>query len=78
MGPIPSEDPRDPHWQRETALTVRDLVLEHERILRGEDGLVWWRAEVRGMVTLVRFGIGTSVLSAIVSILALVQLMQKP
>lgn len=40
------------------------------------DSLREWRAEVRGITTLVKFAIGTSLIGAIVSILTLVNLIQ--
>ncbi len=58
---------------QESAVSVRELVLEHERLLRGPGGLMEWRAEIRGMITLVKFGVGTSMLSAIVSIWAILE-----
>lgn len=61
-----NEDPRDPHWYRDPM-----MIEDHERLNELWD----WRSEVRGMVGLLKFAVGASLLSAGVSILALMQLL---
>ena len=67
-----AEDPRDPHWVRESAVSVRDMVLDHDRRL---DTLDAWRNELRGAFALMKIALGTSIVSAAVSILALAQIL---
>ena len=58
----------DPGNGSGVGLTVREMVLDHDRKL---DSLLAWRSEVRGVVALVKITLGTSILSAVVAILAI-------
>jgi len=55
-----------------TAVSVRDMVLDHDRKI---DSLNDWRNEIRGALSLMRLAFGASILSALVSILAVVQML---
>lgn len=56
----------------DAVVTVRDMLLDHDRRI---DSLDLWRAELRGAMALMKLALGTSVLSAVVSILALAERM---
>lgn len=58
-----------------TAVSVRDMVLDHDRKL---DSLLTWRSEIRGALSLMKVAFGASILSAVVSILAVVQMLAGP
>ena len=52
-------------------LSLRDMVLDHDRKL---DDVLSWRSEMRGAIALMKFAFGASILSAVVSIAAVVQM----
>lgn len=51
------------------------MVLDHDRKL---DSLLTWRSEIRGALSLMKVAFGASILSAVVSILAVVQMLAGP
>ena len=55
-----------------SAVSIRDMVLDHDGKL---DLLLEWRSEIRGALGLMKVAFGASILSAVVSILAVVQMM---
>lgn len=59
----------EPYPHGEAALSVRDMVLAHDRAI---DDLTAWRSELRGAFQLVKVTLGVSVISAIVSMAALI------
>lgn len=50
------------------AISVRDMVLDHDRRL---DAIDIWRAELRGAMQLVRLTFGVSLLSAVAMLVIL-------
>jgi hypothetical protein len=54
------------------AVSIRSMVLDHDRKI---DGLLAWRSEIRGALGLMKVAFGASILSAVVSILAVAQMM---
>jgi len=56
-------------------LSLRDMVLDHDRKL---DLLLTWRAELGGAFALMKLAFGVSIISAIISILAVVQMLGQP
>jgi hypothetical protein len=51
------------------AVTVRDMVLTHDRRL---DSLDTWRSELHGALAFMKVAFGTSILSAVASIVAII------
>ena len=72
MSDWPGEDPRDPHWREPQVYTVAEIVRRHGDRL---DSLDLWRAEINGGVKLLKLLAGTSIVSLIVSIWAIVDRM---
>ena len=56
-------------------LSLRDMVLDHDHKL---DLLLTWRAELGGAFALMKLAFGVSILSAIISILAVIQMLSNP
>lgn len=62
-------------------LSLRDMVLDHDRKLDALPPgskvaeLLTWQSEMRGAIALMKFAFGTSIVSAIVSIAAVVQML---
>ncbi len=52
-----------------TALTVAEMLRDHDKKL---DSLLEWRSELRGAMALTKLAMGASILSAAVSVLAIV------
>lgn len=61
--------------ERRVLVTEREMLLDHDRRL---DNLDIWRAELRGAFTLMRLAFGASIVSGLVSVLALIQMMSGP
>lgn len=55
-----------------TALTVRDMLLDHDAKI---DGILVRFAKIDGAIALMRVAFGASIISAIVSILAVIEMM---
>jgi hypothetical protein len=67
-----NERPAGRRLDDESAVSVRDMVLDHDGKI---DKLIAWQNEIRGALNLMKVAFGASILSAIVSILAVVQMM---
>ncbi len=63
----PTHDIVGPAVDAAVAVTIRDMVLTHDRRL---DSLDTWRSELHGALALMKVAFGTSIVSAVVSILA--------
>lgn len=61
--------------ERRVLVTEREMLLDHDRKL---DDLLAWRSELRGAFALMRIAFGASILSASISILAVVEMMGGP
>ena len=55
-------------------VSLRDMVLDHDHKL---DDVLSWRSEMRGAIALMKFAFGASILSAVVSVAAVVQMISK-
>lgn len=58
--------------ERRVLVSEREMLLDHDAKL---DSLLTWRSELRGAFALMKVAFGASILSAIVSILALAQML---
>jgi hypothetical protein len=65
-------------------LSLRDMVLDHDHKLdamppgQKMQELLTWRAELGGAFALMKLAFGVSILSAIISILAVIQILSNP
>jgi len=62
----------DASHDRRALVTEREMLLDHDTKI---DSLLAWRSELRGAFTFMRLAFGASILSAAISILAVVQMM---
>lgn len=58
-----------------TAVSIRDMVLDHDGKL---DRLIAWQNEIRGAFGLMKLAFGTSLVSALLSMVALLQMLSAP
>jgi len=56
-------------------VTEREMLLDHDRKI---DSLLAWRSELRGAFALMKVAFGASIVSAAVSIIAVLQMMSGP
>lgn len=59
----------DGAWHEAPALTYGEMVKAHDIAIRD---LQTWRSEIRGMVQLVKYALGASIVSGIASVIAIV------
>ena len=65
---VPPRSQRDADVAGATALTVAEMLRDHDQKL---DSLLEWRSELRGAMALTKLAMGASILSAAVSIIAI-------
>ena len=59
-----------PDWYQQPAMTYAEMVQRHDRQL---SDLMTWRSEVRGAMQLVKYTLGTSIISGVLGIIAILQ-----
>ena len=57
-----------------TAVSVREMVLEHDADI---ESLKRWRSELRGALALVKITLGTSLVTGILAVIALLDLLTR-